>query len=100
MSEPFKIQGLSWDGLSVLQSKQQQNFVEQELARYQYKTNYLARLKLMKVQPTPVEEFTPHDPCSNGIMLKLEWSNKDVTQVRNSHYPMIILLKGFRTIPF
>ena len=82
MNEDFKIPGLQWEELSVQQSKIQQNFVSQELARWKTKKGYLARLNLMQIQPLPMEgSINKHDPCTDGDVVKVEWNNKEMTQV-------------------
>ena len=83
MTEPFKIPGLEWDELSVQQSKIQQNFVSQELARWKTKKGYLARLNHMKAQPLPPEgPINKYDPAETCDLMKVEWNNKNMTQVR------------------
>lgn len=82
MEESFKIPGLQWEDLSIQQSKIQQNFVSQELARWKTKRGYLARLQYMKVTPVPTEgPINQHDPCANGEMVKIEWNNINMKQV-------------------
>ena len=82
MNEPFKIPGLQWEDKSIQQSKIQQNFVSQELARWKTKKGYLARLNHMQCQPLPPEgSFNRHDPCATVELMKVEWNNKNMTQV-------------------
>ena len=82
MEEPFKIPGLQWDDLSVQQSKIQQNFISQELARWKTMDGYLARLQYMQVQPGPTEgPINKHDPCAESEIFKIEWNNQNMTQV-------------------
>ena len=81
MDEPYKIPGLGWDGLSIQQSKTQQNFVSQELARYKTKPMYLARLQHLQIKPVPTPaEINTYDPCADGKMIKMEWNKNDMTQ--------------------
>ena len=92
MDEQFKIPGLLWEGLSTQQEKLQQNFVAQELARYKTKTNYLARLQNLKIQPTPAPgKINPLDPCDNGVMIKLECNKKEKTQERGHKTKIAII---------
>ena len=82
MDEPFKIPGLQWDDLSVQQSKIQQNFISQELARWKTMDGYPARLQYMQVQPGPTEgPINKHDPCADSEIFKIEWNNQNMTQV-------------------
>ena len=85
MDEVFKIPGLNWDDLTVMQSRKKQNFVNQELSRYKTKAKYLARLTLQKSTPVPPLTFNPHDPCENVKMLKNEWNNQNISQ-QNGHH--------------
>ena len=84
MDETFKIPGLQWEDKSVQQSKIQQNFISQEFARWNTKEGYLARLQYMKVTPAPIDgPINPHDPCATGEMIKIEWNNINMTQVKS-----------------
>ena len=85
MDDTFKIPGLNWDNLTILETQQKHNYVIQELSRYKSKIKYLARLILQKITPCPPMQFNPHDPCATVKMLKVEWNNKDVSQ-QNGHY--------------
>lgn len=86
MEESYKIPGIDWEGLSLLQSKRNQNFVCQELARYKSKEKYLARLQYLQLQPVPTQEkFNKHDPCDQCEMLKISWNDKEKCQ-QNGHY--------------
>ena len=85
MDETYKIPGLHWDGLTILESKKKQNYVAQELSRYKSKKDYLARLINQQLTPCPPTKVNPHDPCEHVNMIKAEWNNKEISQ-QNGHY--------------